>query len=615
MAKIGEIIDGKYEILKEVGRGGMSVVYLAMDNRLNKQWAIKEIKKKGTNAENQVVVQSLLTEANLMKKLDHPNLPRIVDIIETGKTIYIAMDYIEGEPLDKILKMKGAQPQDAVIEWGIHLAEVLEYLHTRKPPIIYRDMKPANVMLRPDGTIKLYDFGIAREYKEQNSSDTVSLGTKGYAAPEQFGGMGQTDARTDVYGLGVTLYHLVTGKNPCEPPYEILPIRDVNSQLSSGLEAVIQKCTQLNPDERFQSCVEVLYALNHLDEMDGRYRKKQKSKLNGFIVSTVATLVLALAGTGSLIGYKMTLSQTIQETIAQYGSESASGGNLDELFAALEKYDSDINEESRYELIVNYLDTLGATLSDLVENAYSENVIQQNEQLGNGTDVAGENVSVTYEDKLFVGLDAVVDKFVVHLNEEHKNEIYYRAGNFYLNYYQINHGKNDDKYIKIRIEEASQRFKNITDNYDPKSLGFVKRIEKIGDVIKFFDNATNGLSDYDSSIQDEKLIEQWKNLYDVANEENSEKVFIFTNMINTYLVIGNILYEHRVEYAETKNINIINEIYQFSSNAANTLSNVKGSDDYKKVSDNKSITQKIDKALVYYQSISDFLSAALERGE
>lgn len=611
MAKIGEIIDGKYEILKEVGRGGMSVVYLAMDNRLNKQWAIKEIKKKGTNAENQVVVQSLLTEANLMKKLDHPNLPRIVDIIETGKTIYIAMDYIEGEPLDKILKMKGAQPQEAVIEWGIHLAEVLEYLHTRKPPIIYRDMKPANVMLRPDGTIKLYDFGIAREYKEQNSSDTVSLGTKGYAAPEQFGGMGQTDARTDVYGLGVTLYHLVTGKNPCEPPYEILPIRDVNSQLSSGLEAVIQKCTQLNPDERFQSCVEVLYALNHLDEMDGKYRKKQKSKLNGFIVSTVATLVLALAGTGSLIGYKMTLSQTIQETIAQYGSESASGGNLDELFAALEKYNSDINEESRYELIVNYLDTLGATLSDLVENTYSENVIQQNEQFNNGTDATGENVSITYEDRLFVGLDAVVDKFVIHLNEEHKNEIYYRAGNFYLNYYQINRGKNDDNYIRIRIEEASQRFKNITDNYDPKSLGFVKRIEKIGDVIKFFDNATNGLSDYDSSIQDEKLIEQWKNLYDVANEENSEKVF--TNRINTYLVIGNILYEHLGKYAETKNTNIINEIYQFSSNAVNTLSNDKGSDDYKKVSDNKSITQKIDKALVYYQSISAFLSAELEQ--
>ena len=103
MSRIGEVIEGKYEILKEVGRGGMSIVYLAMDNRLNKQWAVKEIKRKGTNSENQIVVQSLLSEANLMKRLDHPNLPRIVDIIENGQTIYIVMDYIEGEPLDKVL--------------------------------------------------------------------------------------------------------------------------------------------------------------------------------------------------------------------------------------------------------------------------------------------------------------------------------------------------------------------------------------------------------------------------------------------------------------------------------------------------------------------------------
>ena len=104
MTEIGAVIDGKYEILKEIGRGGMSVVYLAMDKRLNKQWAVKEIRKKGNGKNDEIVVNSLLAEANLMKRLDHPALPRIVDIIDNGITIYVVMDYIEGESLDKILK-------------------------------------------------------------------------------------------------------------------------------------------------------------------------------------------------------------------------------------------------------------------------------------------------------------------------------------------------------------------------------------------------------------------------------------------------------------------------------------------------------------------------------
>ena len=243
MAERGTIIEGKYEVLKLIGKGGMSKVYLAMDKNLNKQWAIKEIERKAYDKNNEVVVASAMAEANMMKKLDYPSLPRIVDIIEKENVIYVVMDYIEGETLSSVLSKEGAQPQEVVIEWAKELCRVLDYLHTQNPPIIYRDMKPANIMLQPNGNIKLIDFGIAREYKEQNLADTVSLGTKGYAAPEQFGGKGQTDARTDVYCLGVTLYHLLTGQNPCEPPYEIYPIRYWNPQLSSGLEAIIQKCT------------------------------------------------------------------------------------------------------------------------------------------------------------------------------------------------------------------------------------------------------------------------------------------------------------------------------------------------------------------------------------
>lgn len=296
MTEIGTVIEGKYEILKLIGKGGMSRVYLAMDQNLNKQWAIKEIEKRARDKNNEVVIASAMAEANMMKKLDHPSLPRIVDIIDKENVIYVVMDYIEGEPLSSVLNRHGAQPQENVIEWAKELCLVLDYLHTQNPPIIYRDMKPANVMLQPNGNIKLIDFGIAREYKEQNLSDTVSLGTKGYAAPEQFGGKGQTDARTDVYCLGVTLYHLLTGKNPCEPPYEIYPIRYWNPQLSSGLESIIQKCTQLNPEDRYHSCAELLYALNHYNEMDESYRRKQKKKLNIFVSTAVAAFVSLAAG-------------------------------------------------------------------------------------------------------------------------------------------------------------------------------------------------------------------------------------------------------------------------------------------------------------------------------
>lgn len=212
MTEIGTVIDGKYEILKEIGRGGMSVVYLAMDKHLNKQWAVKEIRKKGSGKNDEIVVNSLLAEANMMKKLDHPALPRIVDIIDNGVTIYVVMDYIEGESLDKILNEYGAQPEELVVNWAKQLCDALSYLHSQKPPIIYRDMKPANVMLKPEGNIKIIDFGIAREYKEQNLADTTVLGTKGYAPPEQYSG--QTDPRSDIFALGMTMHHCLPVLTP-----------------------------------------------------------------------------------------------------------------------------------------------------------------------------------------------------------------------------------------------------------------------------------------------------------------------------------------------------------------------------------------------------------------
>lgn len=292
MLEIGSLVDGKYKILTKVGQGGMSVVYLALNEKANKQWAVKEVRKDGIR-DFEVVKQGLVAETNILKRLSHPALPSIIDVIDKEDSFIIIMDYIEGNALDKALNEFGAQPQENVIEWAKQLCDVLGYLHSRKPPIIYRDMKPANVMLKPDGNVTLIDFGTAREFKGKNLADTTCLGTIGYAAPEQFGGQGETDARTDIYCLGATLYHLVTGMNPCEPPYEIKPIRDINPTLSEGFEKIILKCTQRDPNERYQSAAELMYALDHYKEDEEIYIKKQKRKLGAFIATAALTLLCA----------------------------------------------------------------------------------------------------------------------------------------------------------------------------------------------------------------------------------------------------------------------------------------------------------------------------------
>lgn len=321
MTEIGSIIDGKYEVLKQIGKGGMSIVYLAMDQRLNKQWAVKEIFKKGNGEKDEIVVNSLLAEANLMKRLDHPALPRIVDIIDNGVTIYVVMDYIEGESLDKVLLQDGIQPEDIVIEWGKQLCDALGYLHSQKPPIIYRDMKPANIMLKPEGNLKVIDFGIAREFKEQRLADTTVLGTKGYASPEHYGSR-QTDARSDIYTLGMTLHHLLSGIDPRPTDYQYASIRQWNPDISAGMEAIIDRCTALDPEDRYQNCSELMYDLDHPDLITKDFKKKQQKKLGMFFVSAILSVLLFISGTGCHIAAKRVNDSNYDALISVMASTS-----------------------------------------------------------------------------------------------------------------------------------------------------------------------------------------------------------------------------------------------------------------------------------------------------
>ena len=306
MLEIGQVIDGRYKVLEEIGKGGMSHVYLVLNEKVNKTWALKEVEKDG------------LENVKILKKLHHPSLPSVVDVIEQEESILIVMDYIEGVTLNKVLKKGGAQPQAKVIEWGKQLCKVLNYLHSKN--IIYRDLKPANIILKPDGAIALIDFGTAREFKGYKAEDTTCLGTRGYAAPEQYGGKGETDARTDIYSLGVTLYHLVTGHNPSKPPYEMKPIRQWNEKLSTGLEAVIIKCTKNNPNERYRSCEEMLYDLENLNRLDHSYRLKQKIKMASFLSSGILTILLGIASIFSY-AHSLTLMTKQYESLIRKSEE------------------------------------------------------------------------------------------------------------------------------------------------------------------------------------------------------------------------------------------------------------------------------------------------------
>lgn len=319
MLEPGMVIDGTYKILNKIGQGGMSTVYLAMNERANRSWAIKEIRKEGSQYDG-TIRQELLVETHILKRLDHPNLPQIADVLEYKDTFLIVMDYIEGRPLSVTLREKGAQPQELVVAWAKQLCDVLLYLHSRQPPIIYRDMKPANIMLRPDGKVMLIDFGTAREYKKDHSEDTMCLGTVGYAAPEQFGGNGQTDARTDIFCLGRTLYHLLTGHNPCMPPYEIYPIRRWDPDLSSGLEEIICKCVQNDPEERYQSCAELLYALEHYREFDIECRRKKQKQWKIFVSSMACTLVFSMTA----VGFRYAEEKTVRNSYEYVLKEAVS---------------------------------------------------------------------------------------------------------------------------------------------------------------------------------------------------------------------------------------------------------------------------------------------------
>lgn len=268
--KVGDVLNGRYSIEGILGEGGMGAVYRASDKCSTRIWAIKEMNEAfASEAEHQQAVADFRREAELLSQLEHPNLPRITHAFEENGHHYLVMDLVAGQTWEKV-QATGRQSLADILDTVWQITEVLGYLHSRPQPIIFRDLKPANVIITPDGGVKLIDFGIARIFQANKRNDTRAMGTPGYAAPEQYGS-GQSDARTDIYALGVMMHQAITGVDPALDPFKFKPVTELAPETPEAVSAIVAKAVETDRDKRFPNIEALRAALRALHDDPDAY--------------------------------------------------------------------------------------------------------------------------------------------------------------------------------------------------------------------------------------------------------------------------------------------------------------------------------------------------------
>ena len=267
----GEIIGERYRVITRLGQGGMGAVYQAWDTRLNRPIALKEMSPQASldPASLADLRRQFQQEAQVLATLSHPNLVRVTDYFSWGGSEYLVMDFVEGESLAALIQREGAQPQDRALAWSDQLLDALSYCHGRG--VLHRDIKPQNIIITPQGRAVLVDFGLVKLWDPHDPrTRTVmrGMGTPEYAPPEQYDtGPGHTDPRSDVYGMGATLYHALTGKLPptatqrMASPTSFISPRRLNPAISPAVEAVVLKALEIPKDRRFQTAADMAQAL------------------------------------------------------------------------------------------------------------------------------------------------------------------------------------------------------------------------------------------------------------------------------------------------------------------------------------------------------------------
>ncbi len=265
--QVGAILRDRYEIIDLVGQGGMGAVYKADDLRLRGRiCAVKEVLPDmiGVPGMEDQAHEQFYREASVLARLDHPNLPKVSDFFQHDGREYLVMDFVPGHDLrqliDEARRRDSFLPEETVLAWAAQMCDALTYLHTQEPPVLHRDIKPSNIKLTPRGIVKLVDFGLVK-LLQPDESRTVTVvqgrGTVAYTPLEQYGGdTGHTDIRSDIYSLGATLYHLLTGQPPADAkqrflkPGSLTPPRDVNPRISARTEKAILAAIAQHPSDR-----------------------------------------------------------------------------------------------------------------------------------------------------------------------------------------------------------------------------------------------------------------------------------------------------------------------------------------------------------------------------
>ena len=302
---LGTLLKGKYRITRLVAGGGMSRVYEVAERRpdgTQRTWAMKELRADADDTHTLAEGRRLFEqEANILVRLSHPNLPQVSAFFAENGRSYLVMAFVDGESLEKRLDAASAPLLESqVLDWSIQVCEVLTYLHSRPQPVIFRDIKPSNIMVGLDGRIKLIDFGIARTYKRGKPKDTITMGSENYAAPEQWGKT-QTDPRADIYGLGATMYHLLTNVPPLPAfvPTAPVPIQQYNPAVTDRTARVVEKAVAMRREQRYPSAEAMRAALLECLPRRERRRVEARSLAMGESTPTLRrAAVSAQQGTG-----------------------------------------------------------------------------------------------------------------------------------------------------------------------------------------------------------------------------------------------------------------------------------------------------------------------------